>query len=561
LHLLRILLISFFVLGSFVQCSTKSLVQSREEFDLLSDIEKFEYEYSLNEGIKNRLLGDLGRSVYFFNRCIEIFSFSDVAYYELSNVYYLGGKVEEAVEFAEKALELDKSNLWYYHHTADLYRASENIAEVIRIYEEANYNFPDNSEILLELAGAYTHASQFDLALGVFEKLEQDYGVDSRYSLPRERIYREKGEFENAHTEINKLINKFPEEPFYLLLLAELYKDIGMSAEAMEAYSLFLEKDPESGIGQLSISDFYIKAGKFDEAVYYLETAIKNQNLGLNEKLSIISAIIQDKEIVNDHEDQIRSLFHELKLAYPAMNIVDALIADFYINIGDYQEASQFILELYDRNPDNVTFAEQYITVLGYGSDYDKLIQAGTDASEKFKESFVINYFLGIAYYIREEIEHALYIFEHTLNLEIPDSTLKSNIYSYIGDIYYKKAFYDKSDSYFKLAIETDSGNIGAMNNYAYYLSIRGERLEEALSYSEITIDKEPLNPSFLDTYAWILFKLGEYTKALEFIEKAYSNGGNERYEIVKHYAEILIKLGKEQEAEYFLDIARNLKE
>ena len=561
MHLLKYLIILFFVIGSFVQCSTKTLVQSRGEFHLLSDIEKFEYEYSLNEGIKNRLLGDLVRSVYFLNRCIEIYSFSDVAFYELSNVYYLGGNVEEAVVFADKALELDNSNIWYHHHTADLYRAFEKIDEVIRIYENATHSFPDNFDILFELAGAYSGAGRFDSALAVYDTLEYHYGVDSQYSLPKERIYREKGEFEKAYNEINKLIVKFPEEPFYLLLLAELYKDIGMSVEALEAYSRFLERDPDSGIGQLSISDFYIKEGKFDQAVYYLESAIRNQNLGLNEKLGIISAIIQDNSIVSGHADTIRSLLLNLKLVYPEQDIVDALIGDFYINIGDYTEASQYIFELYNRNSDNLISAEQYITVLGYGSNYEEIIKVGKDMSEKFKESFIIHYFLGMACYIGEEIEYALNYFEHTLELEIPDSSLKSNIYSYIGDIYYKKHSYEKSDQYFIKAIEADTGNIVAMNNYAYYLSVRGERLEEALSYSEITIKNEPDNPSFLDTYAWILFNLGEYTKALEFIEIAYSNGGSERYEIVHHYGEILLKLGREQEAEYYFDISRGLKD
>jgi len=100
-----------------------------------------------------------------------------------------------------------------------------------------------------------------------------------------------------------------------------------------------------------------------------------------------------------------------------------------------------------------------------------------------------------------------------------------------------------------------------ALNNYAYYLSLRNERLDLAMKYSSLTIEIEPDNPSFLDTTAWILYKLGEYGEALKYIEMAYQNGGNHRYEIVKHYGQILVKLGRVEEAKKYFNHALTLVE
>ena len=72
--------------------------------------------------------------------------------------------------------------------------------------------------------------------------------------------------------------------------------------------------------------------------------------------------------------------------------------------------------------------------------------------------------------------------------------------------------------------------DISVLNNYAYYLALEGKELEKALEMSAKTIEEEPDNAIYVDTYAWLLFRL-------------------ERYEEAKAYAEKLIKLNAEMSA------------
>ena len=87
------------------------------------------------------------------------------------------------------------------------------------------------------------------------------------------------------------------------------------------------------------------------------------------------------------------------------------------------------------------------------------------------------------------------------------------------------------------------------LNNYSYYLSLRGENLDEALKYSRKSIEQEPNNAIYLDTYAWILYRKGEIKKAGKYIEKAIEHGGSDDGDVVEHYGDILFKLGKREEA------------
>ena len=49
----------------------------------------------------------------------------------------------------------------------------------------------------------------------------------------------------------------------------------------------------------------------------------------------------------------------------------------------------------------------------------------------------------------------------------------------------------------------------------------QGMDLDRAETLSAITVRQEPANDTALDTYAWILFKKKEYTRAKEIIDRA----------------------------------------
>ena len=80
----------------------------------------------------------------------------------------------------------------------------------------------------------------------------------------------------------------------------------------------------------------------------------------------------------------------------------------------------------------------------------------------------------------------------------------------------------------FEKAFKFYHDKIMLLKNYAYYLSERGVKLQEAKKMSRKTIEKEPDNSSYLDTYGWILFKLKDYKNAIIYIERAIKQGKNE---------------------------------
>jgi tetratricopeptide (TPR) repeat protein len=542
-----------------VQCTPKMVISSREDFGLLDDLKRFEYEYSLHEGIKFKLLGDYPRAVFFLERCIDLFPFSDVSYYELSKIYFLAGETEQSVYYAGKAIEIVKDNIWYYHHLARLHIETGNNENAISVYEAALSLFPEEIDLYFTLAALYSAEKLYDKALLIYDQLENIIGIDERISLPREHIYLAKGEYEKAHAEIQNLIEKDPHEARYYGILAELYTSMQMYSEALDSYKTLFKLDPDNGMAQLSVADFYLQRGKFDEARFYLITAFRNPGIDYKEKVGIYSSIIQEQELISNHFETIEQLGFLLIEEYPDQNLIKAVMSDVYIFTGAYDKAAEFLYELYTSEPDNSFFAEQYIAVLSFNEKYDEVIDLGKELIKKFEKSISIHYFLGVAYYVREETREAIDIFKNTLEFQGINPEIRIQVLSYLGDLLNKTNDFKGSDEYFEQALEIDANNVYVLNNYAYYLALRGENLDKALEFSGKTIRDEPENSSFLDTYAWILYKLGKFEEALIYIEKAFNKGGNDSYEIVKHYGMILLELEKIPEAIDFLNKARNL--
>jgi tetratricopeptide (TPR) repeat protein len=131
------------------------------------------------------------------------------------------------------------------------------------------------------------------------------------------------------------------------------------------------------------------------------------------------------------------------------------------------------------------------------------------------------------------------------------EKPVKSDYYAQIGDIYYKMDSTERAFEAYEKALEANPSNIYVMNNYAYYLSEKNQNLKKAESLSAKTIEKEPKNSTYLDTYAWIFYQQGNYSLAKFYMERAIDNADKKQDTTVmyEHYGDILLKTGNEKKA------------
>ena len=103
----------------------------------------------------------------------------------------------------------------------------------------------------------------------------------------------------------------------------------------------------------------------------------------------------------------------------------------------------------------------------------------------------------------------------------------------------------------YEKALEQNPANVYVMNNYAYYLSEEKLDLRKAERMSAKTVELEPKNSTYLDTYAWVVYQRGNFSLAKFYIERAVDNLEKEHDPgvILEHYGDILLALKNEKKA------------
>jgi tetratricopeptide (TPR) repeat protein len=180
--------------------------------------------------------------------------------------------------------------------------------------------------------------------------------------------------------------------------------------------------------------------------------------------------------------------------------------------------------------------------------EYVSLESHSNESMDLFPNQSLPYFFNGISNMTLKNYTKAIQSLNDGLEFVIENNPLLTQFYSNLGEAYNYSKAYEKSDKAFEDALKVEPDNSSILNNYAYYLSLRKDKLEKAEKFSRRSNELSPNNRSYIDTYGWILYQLGKYKDAEIWLAKA-SNMGNKNAVIVEHYGDVLYKLDKKEEA------------
>lgn len=229
----------------------------------------------------------------------------------------------------------------------------------------------------------------------------------------------------------------------------------------------------------------------------------------------------------------------------------DLFLVSFYYNIGNIKKALEFenhIVQNDDISLENLLQIVRYKYSFG---DRTSAIEILEKFSHKFSDNVDYLLFLSNLYILQDSLEKA----EKILNVALGIDSLNDHIYSNLGWLYDKWGKFALSDMNYENAIEINPRNDVALNNYAYTLIERGERLDYAKELIETALEISPNNPSFLDTYGWLFYKLKKYQLALQYVLESIKLGV-ESYEPFLHLAIIYFELGENKLAQEYIQKA-----
>jgi tetratricopeptide (TPR) repeat protein len=543
LDLMRIYKIFFFLLLTIFTTSGLSL--SAQDRSLAAFPKNRETYY---EASKQKILGNTDKAIELYKKCIEMDPADAAAMFELASIYTDLGKINDALPFAEKATGIDPINKWYKILLIRLYQTQARYTDAGKVIKQLIDADPENIEYYQDEALNHIYNSDFKNAVKSYDVLEQKIGIDESISIQKEKIYIMMGKPEKAIEEIRKLSAAYPEEPRYLEMLAELYMTGGMYDEAQKVYDQILKIDPENPYINISLSDYYRKKGDRVKSLEYLKAGFANPNLDIDTKVSILLAYYSVNEIYNTYKAEAFDLATILVATHPADPKAHSIYADFLVQDKRYEEARQSFYKVLSIDSSRYLIWEQLLFVEAELGDNVAMAAESKRALQLFPDQPMLYMFAGAASFQLKDYENAAKYFKTGSNFVVFNDKMLAQFYSYLGDSYFQLNDHAKSDEAYEKVLKIEPGNVLVLNNYAYYLSLRGENLEKAEQMAKKAVEIEPKNSSYQDTYGWVLFKLGRYKEAEEWIAKALESR-EESAVVIEHYGDVLWKLGDKKEA------------
>jgi tetratricopeptide (TPR) repeat protein len=114
-----------------------------------------------------------------------------------------------------------------------------------------------------------------------------------------------------------------------------------------------------------------------------------------------------------------------------------------------------------------------------------------------------------------------------------------------------------RAEADFRRILVGQPDDVNALNALGYTLADRTTRYTEALALIDRARAAEPGNAAIIDSYGWVLYRLGRNAEALVELRRAFALQKDP--EIASHLAEVLWVRGEKDEARKYFDEAKKL--
>lgn len=516
-----------------------------------SEAEQRKFDYFFYEGLNLKAAGKYDAAFDAYSHCLAIDSTASAVLYELSFFYRQLNRPEKAVEMLRQAVDHSPDNFTYRMTLASISRSVGLFGEAAEEYKKLTQLYPEKTELNFYLGEALSQEGNIAEAIEAFDQLESAMGMNEALSLQKFRLYMDIDEKENAFAEIEKLAEKYPTVSRYPLLLGDLYLESNELDKAYDCFQRAYAIEPTNPYYIVSMSNYYEAKGDRLASEQQIKNALINEELDVETKVSILARYIGHLQQNKQGIENVNLLFDELVEQHPEDIDLKLMYGSFLSSAQEKAEEARFQFQLVtEMAPDNQVAWQQLLNLALRAEDLPEVIRICTTCQTMFPQAPEYYFYLGVAYFQQENYTEALRAYTEGIEV-IPEENgrLKSDFYGQIGDIYYQIKEMDKTYAAYDEALKYNSKNIMVLNNYAYFLSLDKKELEKAIRMSSLTIDMEPDNATYLDTYAWIFFVRGEYKLAKIYIERALDRDTSNSSELVDHYGDILYMNGNAEKA------------
>ena len=504
------------------------------------------YDYFFLEAMTEREKGNATAAFEMLRHCLEINPEASEAYYYLAH-YYLGMKqADKALEAFRKASELEPDNVNYLETLAQMYLQSQDLKSATETFEKLSKAEPEREDVLGMLVQLYSEDEKlYSKAIAILNRLEELDGMNERISYSKADLYFKMNNGRAAVAEMKKLADQYPYDLNYRNAYADMLLANDQDKKAFDIYREILKEEPGNSKVLMSLRTYFQAKGNTAAADSTTIKILTASNANTDEKIYILRQEVMENENNGGDSTKVLQLFERTIAAKDSDPSIGLLMASYMELKQMPQEEINKVLEgVLAKAPDNAAARLQLIAAAWQKKDFDRVVSLCAAARQYNPEEMAFYYYQGVALAQQDKNKEAIETFRNGVGVINDNSSpdIVSDLYAILGDLLHQNG--DKQEAYaaYDSCLQWKPENYSCLNNYAYYLCEDGGDLNKAEQMSYKTIKAEAKNATFLDTYAWILFRLERFAEAKIYIEQTLQCDSDSSAVIVEHAGDIHAK-------------------
>lgn len=523
--------------------------QIDQRIDSVSVRTRADYHYAMGEALSFE--GQTQKAIESFKTVLIYDAEAPRVHLRLAAEYVKAGMISESLESAQIAQRLSPQDVEVYLLLGGLYSTLKDYDLAIQQYEKVLQLEPENTEAPMYLGAVYAEKKDYPKAIRYFEKLSQN----EDYSSPHlawyyiGRIRMDQGGENNVQGAIRaykQALLKKPEHVDSVLALGQAYTKLNRINETIDLYKSFQrEQGPSEKIAEI-LSQVFLEQEDYGNALTQLEILEKRSEDSLAVKVRIALILIELKKY-----PQASEKLYEVLRQVPDSDKIRFYLAAVLEEMGQSSKA----IEHFSKVPPLSSFYSEAVVHATYllknqkrPDEALKMIQVA------LKEKPNVPQFYPIAASLWDE-KGDLSKAEEILTEGLSAFPENVQMNFFLGTLFDRKGAKDQVVAQMRKVINMDPQHAQGLNYLAFTFAEMGKNLEEAEDLALRALEIEPKDGFFLDTYGWILYRQGEWSKAIPYLEKAHAAQPGESV-IAEHLGDAYYKAQLNEKARQMYELA-----
>lgn len=506
-------------------------------------------EQLMIRGMTQAFLGYHDKAVAYYQKALQLNPASATINSALAEAYEGLEDFTSAITHAGYALDIAPDQIHYYQHLISLYLQQEDHANAEATLARLLERFPENLQALEDLAFLQFSIEQYDKALLSYQKLAERLGPKEHISYRILQIYSHQNDAAGVERTLIQMDELTPQNSSLKRSLAELYLQTDRPAQAEAVLKEAMAIDSLDAENIAALAELYDKTGQPEKA-----EALWNRDLSTRTPEDAVTRATRLYARSSDNPETVMMVGRLLEQALasdPEMEDALILLGNIRFEEKAYREAGELLYKAVQVNPKSQDIWLQASAAYLRLGDSKRAADIADEALLLFPGQIPLLRVAAHGYLDAYQNAQAIRRFNEFYRLlenEPSQRDEKTEILASLGLLYTRTGDLASSDSVYAMALASHPDHATLLNNFAFSLAARSERLNEALTYAKRAVELEPSNASYLDTLGWVYFKMGDINEAESWIQKSILTGRATAI-TYEHLGDIQVKQGKQAEA------------